>query len=393
MMAFTKQKIPALLIALLAAALLAMAVGVMTTQSAYAADKQLDKITFDGKTPDEGAWPAHAYALDGKKGTLTLEEMGIGAVDKKGNAVPADALKVSVYRETGWSDKTNQPTGKLLKEPYGLVKGADGYSEGWGEFFVKVRTVSGKGYKGELLEEFIFYDKHSLNWVCSTVSFKGARTMNWRMMEFAIVPKSKAAKPVVKTIDGKKLKEGRDYTVTYRTRVHDAQDSRTTMTRGGKKLTSMPKKTGKYYLKIKGKGDYYGGNYFIFDIATSSHPTYVAAGTTKSKPAVVKYKKVRKAKQTISIKKLIRMKNGAVALPPNSDLYKVMKDLDPPYTKVSGNKKITVNPKNGKVTVKKGLKKGIYTVKIKVQVGGIYRTFYEGKKQGAETVKCYIRVK
>jgi flagellar hook assembly protein FlgD len=39
------------------------------------------------------------------------------------------------------------------------------------------------------------------------------------------------------------------------------------------------------------------------------------------------------------------------------------------YAKSSGDKKITV-AKNGKVTVKKGLKKGKYTVKIKVTAKG-----------------------
>ena len=40
------------------------------------------------------------------------------------------------------------------------------------------------------------------------------------------------------------------------------------------------------------------------------------------------------------------------------------------YTKASGNSKITVNKSTGKVTVKKGLKKGTYTVKVKVKAAG-----------------------
>ena len=40
------------------------------------------------------------------------------------------------------------------------------------------------------------------------------------------------------------------------------------------------------------------------------------------------------------------------------------------YSKASGNKKITINKKTGKITVKKGLKKGTYKVKMKVRAAG-----------------------
>ena len=40
------------------------------------------------------------------------------------------------------------------------------------------------------------------------------------------------------------------------------------------------------------------------------------------------------------------------------------------YAKASGNKMITINKKTGKVTVKKGLKKGTYKVKVKVTAKG-----------------------
>ena len=40
------------------------------------------------------------------------------------------------------------------------------------------------------------------------------------------------------------------------------------------------------------------------------------------------------------------------------------------YSKVSGNKKISINSKNGKITVKKGLKKKTYKVTIRVKAAG-----------------------
>ena len=57
------------------------------------------------------------------------------------------------------------------------------------------------------------------------------------------------------------------------------------------------------------------------------------------------------------------------------------------FQKAKGNKKITV-AKNGKITVKKGLKKGTYKVKIKVKAAG--NSAYNAK---AITVTVTIKVK
>ena len=56
------------------------------------------------------------------------------------------------------------------------------------------------------------------------------------------------------------------------------------------------------------------------------------------------------------------------------------------FKKKSGNKKITINKKNGKVTVKKGLKKGTYKVKVKVTATG--NDVYDKK-----TVPAVIKIK
>ena len=58
------------------------------------------------------------------------------------------------------------------------------------------------------------------------------------------------------------------------------------------------------------------------------------------------------------------------------------------YKKISGSKKITVNKKNGNVTIKKGLKKGTYKVKVKVQAAGdsVYA------KSKAKTVTVTVKV-
>ena len=74
--------------------------------------------------------------------------------------------------------------------------------------------------------------------------------------------------------------------------------------------------------------------------------------TAKAVPKTVKYSKVRRAKQTV---KAITVKNakGTVS-----------------YKKVSGSTKLTVNAKTGKITVKKGTKKGTYRASVKVTAAG-----------------------
>ena len=58
------------------------------------------------------------------------------------------------------------------------------------------------------------------------------------------------------------------------------------------------------------------------------------------------------------------------------------------YKKLSGSSAITVNSKTGKVTVKKGIKKGTYTAKIKV-----YAAAKGNYKAGSKTVTVTVKVK
>ncbi len=90
----------------------------------------------------------------------------------------------------------------------------------------------------------------------------------------------------------------------------------------------------------------------------------------KGKKPAVKYSKTKK--RTIKRSKAITVKNAVGKLS---------------YKKVKGNKKITVS-KSGKITVKKGLKKGTYTVRIKVTAAG-----NSNYNAAVKTVKVKIRVK
>ena len=57
------------------------------------------------------------------------------------------------------------------------------------------------------------------------------------------------------------------------------------------------------------------------------------------------------------------------------------------YSKASGNKKITIS-KAGKITVKKGLKKGKYKLRVKVRAAG-----NDDYKPLTKTVTVWIKVK
>ena len=135
----------------------------------------------------------------------------------------------------------------------------------------------------------------------------------------------KAIKPAVK-VQGL---SAQNYTVTY----------------------SNNTKIGTATVTVTAKGDKYKGK-----IQTTFEITKI--GNTldvKGKSVTLKYKKLKKT-QRLKVAKVIKFNNkGQGTLT---------------YTKVSGNKKITINQKTGKVTVKKGLKKGTYKVKVKVEAAG-----------------------
>ncbi len=103
---------------------------------------------------------------------------------------------------------------------------------------------------------------------------------------------------------------------------------------------------GAYALKVTGKSvGVTGDTTCDFKVAKASQSLSVKTNTCK-----VKYSKLKKSTRSISAKTAFKV-SGAKG--------KVT------YAKSSGNKKITVS-KSGKITVKKGLKKGTYKVKVKV---------------------------
>ena len=95
--------------------------------------------------------------------------------------------------------------------------------------------------------------------------------------------------------------------------------------------------------------------------------------SVKGKTVKVKYSKVKKKNVSVASKKVVTVNNpqGTVT-----------------YEKLKGNKKIKVNKKTGKLTVKKGLKKGTYKVKINVKAAG-----NDKYAEASKTVTIKVRIK
>ena len=108
-----------------------------------------------------------------------------------------------------------------------------------------------------------------------------------------------------------------------------------------------------------------------------SGPDYLIENpmTVTGKTAKVKYRKVRKKTRTVSASKLYSFKQRG-----QGGLI---------FSKISGNKKISVNRTTGKVTVKKKIKKGTYKVKVRIIAAGNDKY----RASDAKTVTIKIKVK
>lgn len=104
----------------------------------------------------------------------------------------------------------------------------------------------------------------------------------------------------------------------------------------------------------------------------------VTINVSKAAPVI----KVKATKKTLKVKKLKKKAQTIAAGVSVNSRGKLT------FKKVSGKKNITVNKKTGKITVKKGTKKGTYKVKVKVSAAaaGSYNA-------GSKTVTYTIKVK
>ncbi len=138
-------------------------------------------------------------------------------------------------------------------------------------------------------------------------------------------------KPTVTVINGLILKEGVDYTLQW--------------------SDASPVNAGTYAVTVVGTGAYTGTSQVTFTISKAANPLKVKAKTVK-----VKFSKLKKKAQKLKITKAVKFtKKGQGTMT---------------YKKAKGDKKIKINKKTGKITIKKGLKKGTYKVKVKISAAG-----------------------
>ena len=111
-------------------------------------------------------------------------------------------------------------------------------------------------------------------------------------------------------------------------------------------------------VTLKGKRGLFGSLTTVFTINKAANPLKV-----KGKTAKVKYSKLENKNQKLAVSKVINFKAKA------KDKKQYVLASAKKGTK-SFKKYFSVNAKSGKLTVKKGLKKGTYKVKIKVKARG-----------------------
>jgi hypothetical protein len=159
----------------------------------------------------------------------------------------------------------------------------------------------------------------------------------------------KVQRPEVVSVGGMTLNSGTDCTITW------SNDS--------------PKDAGKYTVTVTGNGIYKGTANASFSIAKASNPFKAKARRVKTK-----YRKLRKKTQIIKRTKAIKLTSamGKVTYKKVS-VSKVRKTRSGKKVIKAGKKtagKFRINAKTGKITLKKGIKKGTYKLKVNVEDAG-----------------------
>ena len=156
-----------------------------------------------------------------------------------------------------------------------------------------------------------------------------------KLSKTAFTYNGKVQKPSIKASG---LKEGTDYIVA-------------------KWDNASSKKVGTYGVKIAGIGNHDGDFWLRYTINKAVNPMKL-----KARIATVKYKKLKNKTQTIK-----RAKAFTVSKAKGKLSYKL---ISAKKGKKSFKTKFKISAKTGNVTVKKGLKKGTYKIKVKVKAAG-----------------------
>ncbi|MBR6158842.1 MAG: hypothetical protein IKQ40_00970, partial [Lachnospiraceae bacterium] len=149
-------------------------------------------------------------------------------------------------------------------------------------------------------------------------------------------------KPIIKKIGGRLLTNGMDYSVKW--------------------SNKSSCNAGRYTLTITGEGDYTGKITATYTIKKASNTLKVSA---KKKDHTVKLSELKKKSQTLQGSRLYVF----------TQKKRIKGDLKYSLSSVRNNGKtvkkgFAVNRKSGKLTIKKGVAKGVYNVKVKVSAEG-----------------------
>ena len=194
--------------------------------------------------------------------------------------------------------------------------------------------------------------------ITGTGEFTGTIRKTFTILPLAVTPKVTLSKKSY-TYDGKSKKPS------------------VTVSVGGSKLSSSAydvtyasgrKNAGKYKVTVDLKGNYTGSKTVSFTINKTKQPM-----TVKAKTVTVKASKLKKKNLTVSRSKALTLKKAKGTVT---------------YKKIKGPKKISIDKKTGKITLKKGLKKGSYSLKVKVTAKGTTNYL-----KGSKTVTIKIKVK
>lgn len=300
----------------------------------------VESVKLDGRVLKEGTDYDVSYSDPDSKDAGSYDVTVTGKGNYAGEKTePYEITKLSlnnasVYLSAAsftYNGKTKKPTvsvvtlnGKVLTEDtdYTVVyENESSINAGTYEIAVK-----GKGnYEGEKAESYKI-NKASINGMALVLS-KTSFTYNGSVQ-----------KPTIKTVGGKKLVSGTDYTAVW--------------------SNSKSKTAGKYTVKVTGKGNYTGTS------AAAAYTINKAANTmtVAAKTANVSAAKLKSGNVTVKRSKVLSVSKAQGTVT---------------YSKVSGNSKITINKTTGNVTVKKGLAKGTYKVKVSITAAG--NTNYKNK--------------
>ncbi|MDO4860639.1 MAG: hypothetical protein Q4A48_06415, partial [Bacillota bacterium] len=173
---------------------------------------------------------------------------------------------------------------------------------------------------------------------------------------------STADKRIAWTIDPAKVKVPSGKTLTYNGKARTGVVTGVRYTIIGNKATKAGSYTATLTLKDKKNTTWSDGTVankkVNWTIKKAANPLRVKGKTVK-----VKYSKLKKKAQTLTVTRVIKFKKKAG----DKKIYKLSSANK--GTK-SFKKYFKINKKTGKVTVKKGLKKGTYRVTVKVKAAG-----------------------